>query len=169
MAYFKYFNTINYDVHGVKNNMHLNRVTNILQRVRLKPEFIQHKLIFAQHFILDGETPEYLAHEFYGDSELHWIVLYGQQCINPYYDWPLTYFILQKYTSKKYGAASINEVHHYEDADRYIVDSTASGAVPITNAYYEERLNDEKRLLNVIRPQDAMGMIKELKIHLNNE
>ena len=101
MAYFKYFNKINYDVRGIKKDSHIDRVTNILQRVRLKPEFIQNKLIFAQHFILDGETPEYLAHEFYGDSELHWIVLYGQQCTNPYYDWPLTYFILQKYTSKK--------------------------------------------------------------------
>ena len=166
MAYFKYFDKIDYDVRGVKDTFHVNKVTNILQRVRLKPEFIQHKLIFAQRFIQDGETPEYLAYEMYGDSELHWIVLYGQQCINPYYDWPMTYFTLQKYISKKYGASSINAVHHYEDADRYIVDSTASGATPITNSYYEERINDDKRLLNVIRAENVGDIVKELKLHL---
>lgn len=166
MAYFKYFNTINYDVRGVKNQYHMDKVTNILQRVRLKPEFIEHKLIFAQHFIQDGETPEYLAYQMYGDSELHWIVLYGQQCINPYYDWPMTYFTLQKYTSKKYGSTNINAVHHYEDADRYIVDSTASGATAISNAYYEERLNDDRRLLNVIRQENVAEIIEELKSHL---
>ena len=163
MAYFRYFNKIGYDVRGVKNNLQIDNVTNILQRARLKLDHLDHNLAFVQHFILDGQTPEYLAHEFYGDSELHWIILFGQKCVNPYYDWPMTYFTLQKYISKKYGAASINEVHHYEDADRYTVDSTASGAVPITNALYEETINDEKRLLNVIRPESVSAIISEFK------
>jgi hypothetical protein len=163
MAYFRYFNKINYDVRGIKNNVNVDVITNLLQRVRLKLNFIQNQAFFAQHQIVDGETPEFLAYKFYGDTELHWIILYGNYMTNPYYDWPLTYFDLQKFVNKKYGVANINDTHHYEDADKYEVDSTASGATAITNFIHEETLNDDKRNLTVIRPEYVSNVIKEFK------
>ena len=163
MAYFRYFNKINYDVRGVKNNVNIDVITNILERVRLKLNFIQNQAFFAQHHIIDGETPEFLAYKYYGDTELHWIILYSQQATNPYYDWPLTYFDLQKFVNKKYGVANINAIHHYEDADKYEVDSTASGATAITNFIHEETLNDAKRNLTVIRPEYVSNVVNEFK------
>lgn len=163
MAYFKYFNRINYDVRGTKNDANIDVVTNILQRVRLKANFIKNQAFFAQHHIVDGETPEYIAYKYYGDTELHWIVLYAQEATNPYYDWPLTYFQLKKFVDKKYGAANINNIHHYEDADKYQVDSTASGATAITNFLHEETLNDAKRNLTIIRSEYVGDIVKELK------
>ena len=163
MAYFRYFNKINYDVRGVKNNVNIDVITNILERVRLKLNFIQNQAFFAQHHIIDGETPEFLAYKYYGDTELHWIILYSQQATNPYYDWPLTYFDLQKFVNKKYGVANINATHHYEDADNYEVDSTASGATAITNFIYEETLNDAKRNLTVIRSEYVSNVVNEFK------
>ena len=163
MAYFKYFNKINYDVRGVKNNVNFDVITNLLQRVRLKVNFIKNQVYFAQHQIIDGETPEYIAYKYYGDTELHWVVLYAQQATNPYYDWPLTYSVLKKFVDKKYGAANINNTHHYEDADKYQVDSTASGATAITNFVHEETLNDAKRNLTLIRPEYVGDVVKELK------
>ena len=80
---------------------------------------------------------------------------------NPYYDWPLTYFDLQKFVNKKYS--NINATHHYEDADKYEVDSTASGATAITNFLYEETLNDAKRNLTVIRPEYVSNVVNEFK------
>ena len=163
MAYFKYFNRINYDVRGTKNDANIDVITNILQRVRLKANFIKNQAFFAQHHIVDGETPEYIAYKYYGDTELHWIVLYAQEATNPYYDWPLTYFQLKKFVDKKYGAANINNTHHYEDADKYQVDSTASGATAITNFVHEETLNDAKRSLTLIRSSYVPDIVKELK------
>ena len=163
MAYFRYFNKINYDVRGVKNNVNVDVITNILERVRLKLNFIQSQAFFAQHFIIDGETPEFLAYSYYGDTELHWIILYSQQATNPYYDWPLTYFDLKKFVDKKYGVANINAIHHYEDADGYEVDSTAAGATSVTNFIYEETLNDAKRNLTVIRPEYVSNVVNEFK------
>jgi len=163
MAYFRYFNKINYDVRGVKNNVNIDVITNILERVRLKLNFIQSQAFFAQHFIIDGETPEFLAYKYYGDTELHWIILYSQQATNPYYDWPLTYFDLQKFVNKKYGVANINAIHHYEDADGYEVDSTASGATSVTNFIHEETLNDAKRNLTVIRSEYVSNVVNEFK------
>jgi len=163
MAYFKYFNKINYDVRGVKNNVNFDVITNILERVRLKLNFIKSQAFFAQHQIIDGETPEFLAYSYYGNTELHWIILYSQQATNPYYDWPLTYFDLKKFVDKKYGVANINATHHYEDADKYEVDSTASGATAITNFIHEETLNDAKRNLTVIRPEYVNNVVNEFK------
>ncbi len=166
MAYFKYFNQINYDVRGIKNKPTIDSITNILKRVRMKVDFVKYQSFFAMHTIIDGETPEYLAHEYYGDAELHWVVLYAQQMTNPYYDWPLRYHDLKKFVTKKYGTANINAVHHYEDEDKFQVDSTAAGAVAVTNFIYEETLNDAKRNINLVRPEFVPEIVTELKLLL---
>ena len=81
MAYFQYFPEINYDVRGTKNDVSLQRITNILVRVRKKLEIIN-LAFFEQYFVMDGDTPESLAHQVYGDSTLHWIILYGNYMTN---------------------------------------------------------------------------------------
>jgi len=163
MAYFKYFPKIAYDVRGVLNNDQYDLITNILRRVRMRLSLLDNTVFFAQHSIVDGETPEQLSYTFYGDSELHWIILYGQQATHPFYDWPLKYYDLSGFVTKKYGSSEVYTTHHYEDADGYVVDSDASGATAISNFLYEERLNDDKRQLSVIRPEYTAMITNELK------
>ena len=174
MSYFKHFKTIGYDVRGVEDNFELDIVTNIIQRVRLRLDSIKYQAFFGQHIIHDGETPEYLAHEYYGDSGLHWIILYAHQATNPYYDWPLKYHDLQKFVNKKYGV-NVYEPHHYEDNEGYVVDETyfdgtewipTAGTTAITNFQYEEQLNDGKRNLIIIRQEYVSAITKEFKILL---
>jgi len=160
MAYFEYFPTIAYDVRGDKNNRRVQGITNILVRIRKKMNVIN-SAFFEQYFINDGDRADTIAHQLYGDSTLHWVVLYANYMTNPYYDWPLPYFDLQKFVAKKY--ADINGVHHYEDTDGYEVDSDVAGATAITNFVYEETLNDLKRTINVIRPEYIKQVIKEFK------
>jgi small-conductance mechanosensitive channel len=162
MAYFKYFPTINYDVRGVKNDSNIQHVTDILKRVRKKLDIVN-RAYFEQYFVKNGDTPESLSHQVYGDSTLHWIILYGNYMTNPYYDWPLTYIDLKKFVIKKYGVANINSTHHYEDADGYEVDSDAPTATAITNFLYEEALNDAKRTINIIKPEYTQQIISEFK------
>ena len=162
MAYFKYFPIINYDVRGTKNDINVQVITDILRRVRKKLEIVNHAY-FDQYFVMDGDTPESLAHQIYGDSTLHWIILYGNYMTNPYYDWPLGYRDLVKFVNKKYGVANVNATHHYEDADKYEVDSTASGATAITNFVYEETLNDAKRQVNIIKAEYTQLIVAEFK------
>ena len=163
MAYFTYFKTIGYDVRGIKGNLQVNAITNVLQRVRLKADFINDRSFFAEYFVQDGQTPESIAYDLYGDSELHWIIMYAQGITNPYYDWPLIYFDLNKFITKKYGVNGSTNVHHYEDNEGYEVDSTASGATAITNFIYEEKLNDKKRNISIMKPEYIRSIIKELK------
>ena len=163
MAYFKYFPIITYDVRGKKNQFQIDVITNILVRVRKKLDLTKLSY-FDEYFLQDGDTPESLAHQIYNDSQLHWVILYTNYMTNPYYDWPLTYFDLQKFVNKKYGVANINATHHYEDADGYEVDSTASGATAITNFIYEETLNDAKRNIKIIKIEYVAQIIDELKL-----
>ena len=161
MAYFKYFPIITYDVRGKKNQFQIDVITNILVRIRKKLDLTKLSY-FVEYFVQDGDTPESLAHQVYNDSQLHWVILYTNYMTNPYYDWPLTYFDLQKFVNKKYS--NINATHHYEDADGYEVDSTASGATAITNFIYEETLNDAKRNIKIIKIEYVAQIIDELKV-----
>ena len=161
MAYFKYFPIITYDVRGKKNQFQVDVITNILVRIRKKLD-LTNLAFFDEYFLQDGDTPESLAHQVYNDSQLHWIILYTNYMTNPYYDWPLTYFDLKKFVDKKYS--NINAVHHYEDADEYEVDSTASGATAITNFIYEETLNDAKRNIKIIKIEYVAQIIDELQL-----
>jgi len=163
MAYFTYFKTMGYDVRGSTQKREVDAVTNILQRVRLKLDHVKYRALFAQHIIIDGETPEFLAYTFYGDSTLHWVILYAHQVTNPYYDWPLTYQDLSKYVTKKYGVGNEYNSNRYEDQDNYVVDSTVPGAVSVSNFMYEERLNDDKRQLTVIRPDYVSEVVNEFR------
>jgi len=160
MAYFEYFPTIGYDVRGEKNNSRVQAITNILVRIRKKLNVIN-SAFFEQYFINDGDRADTIAYQMYKDSTLHWIVMYANYMTNPYYDWPLPYFDLQKFVAKKY--TDINGVHHYEDEDGYEVDSTEAGATAVTNFVYEETLNDQKRTINIIRPEYIQEVLKEFK------
>tara|TARA_B100000029_G_C17517579_1_gene938688 strand:- start:272 stop:763 length:492 start_codon:yes stop_codon:yes gene_type:complete len=160
MAYFNYFPTVGYDVRGRKDKIKFDLVTNVLVRIRKKLE-ITNAAIFEQYFIRDGDRADTLAYQFYDDSTLHWIIMYANYITNPYYDWPLTYYDLQKYITKKYD--NPNGIHHYEDDDKYEVDSNAPGATAITNSIYEEILNDEKRTINIIRPEYIPQIVSEFK------
>ena len=160
MAYFNYFPEIAYDVRGKKDNVRIDFVTNILVRARKKLE-ITNASLFEQYFVRDGDRADTIAHKIYDDSTLHWLIMYANYMTNPYYDWPMTYFDLQKYIAKKYD--NPNGVHHYEDANKYEVDSNAPGATPVTNSVYEEFLNDSKRTIDIIKPEYIQQIVKEFK------
>lgn len=167
MAYFNYFPTIGYDVRGIKNQTRINAITNVLVRVRKKMN-VTNSALFEQFFVGDGDKPEILAHQIYDDSTLHWIILYANYMTNPFYDWPLTYFDLQKYVAKKYPD-NANGVHHYEDEEGFEVDNPenrpADAIYPkiITNFIYEEKKNDENRNINIIKREYVNQVIQEFK------
>ena len=176
MAYFRYFPQVNYDIRGVEGDANFDRVTNILARVLVKchgwsdVDGSSHEALVAtceylKHHIMDSDRPDTLAYDYYGDSELHWIILYanGASFQNPYYDWPMNYFDLKKFVDKKYGVANINATHHYEDTDGYQVDSDAPTASAITNFKHEETVNDAKRIIKIIQPRYIDLVVDEFK------
>jgi len=91
-------------------------ITNILQRVVLTQELQDNFGVYDEYDVTDSDTPETLAYQVYGDSQLHWIILHFNNILDPRFDWPLSTNNLTKYVEGKY--ASINGIHHYEDGDQ---------------------------------------------------
>ena len=175
MAYFKYFPKVYYDVRGNTKQQRLDVVTNIMSRVIIKSnswkqsddqpnEFIEAANGFVKYVIKDGDRPDTVAHQFYGDSTLHWVVLYanGASMQQPWYDWPMTQYDLTKFVSKKYGSDNINATNHYSSGG-FQVDSDAAGATIVTNFGHEQTLNDAKRPIRVIESSYVSLVVDEFK------
>ena len=189
MAYFKFFPKILYDVRGVTNQQNFDSITDITKRVLLKSnswkktennvnELLEGTSGFVKHLIQDGDRPETIAYQFYGDSELHWIILYanGATLLNPYYDWPMTQFDLKKFVEKKYGASNINAINHYVDSNDNIVEKQGEKITPtseggalagtstiVTNFQHEEKINDAKRPIRILQSEYVNLVINEFE------
>ena len=189
MAYFKFFPKILYDVRGVTNQQNFDSITDITKRVLLKSnswkktennvnELLEGTSGFVKHLIQDGDRPETLAYQFYGDYELHWIILYanGATLLNPYYDWPMTQFDLKKFVEKKYGASNINAINHYVDSNDNIVEKQGEKITPtseggalagtstiVTNFQHEEKINDAKRPIRILQSEYVNLVINEFE------
>jgi hypothetical protein len=91
-------------------------MTNIMARVSIIPQILNNPAIYYEYDIQDGDTPEIIAHKYYGDSYRYWLVLFANQLMDPQWDWPLSGNELSAYLVKKYGENynTYSEIHHYE-------------------------------------------------------
>jgi len=174
MAYFKQFPKVLYDVRGDGNEQ---MMTNITKRVRFRDYIKRNYVTYDFYDVKSGETPEYIANEFYGDPELHWIILLLNDVIDYYNDWPMATEQFERYVKSKYD--DIDAIHHYEYAQEsgsttFTIelpnDSATTipvGATPITNYEYEESIQENKRRIRLIQKR-FIGQIKnEFKNQMN--
>jgi hypothetical protein len=66
---------------------------------------------------------------------------------------------LTKYCQNKY--TNINAAHHYINSDGFIVNSTETGATPVSNFAYEEQLNENKRRIKILKSIYVDSLVKE--------
>ena len=159
-TYFENFPKIYYDAAG-KGNYKL--VTNLLRRVQIKGGLKETAALFDLYYIQGEDTPESVSEQFYGDQRYYWIILLFNNVKDRFYDWPLPTAQFEAYVTDKYGSA--DGIHHYEiaqssgptssiDNSHMIeVNSTVSGATSVTNYDYEQRLQDKKSRIKLIRPE----------------
>jgi hypothetical protein len=98
-----------------------NLLTNLLTRVAKVKDEIDTSSLYYEYYIKDGDTPEIIASKYYGDAELHWVILIFNDIIDPYYDWPMEYRQFQSYITDKYTN------------QRYALDTTLSGNLVFSN------------------------------------
>tara|TARA_R110000868_G_scaffold39456_1_gene137437 strand:+ start:1440 stop:2042 length:603 start_codon:yes stop_codon:yes gene_type:complete len=91
-------------------------MTNIMARVSIIPQILNNPAIYYEYDIQDSDTPEIIAHKYYGDSYRYWLVMFANQLMDPQWDWPLSGNELSAYLVKKYGENynTYSEIHHYE-------------------------------------------------------
>lgn len=77
-------------------------VTDILSRVVLRSEYANKVQLYYEYEMQDGDTPEIIAHKYYGDPEKNWIILFMNEIIDPQQDLPLSYNGFMSYLDAKY-------------------------------------------------------------------
>jgi hypothetical protein len=110
----KYFNTLP-KIISSNYNGGVMILTNLLARANIVPEALKSPLLYYTYDIQEGDTPEIIAHKYYGDSYRYWIVLFANQIIDPLWDWPLSGSNFNKYIVDKYTEFNpYSTIHHYE-------------------------------------------------------
>jgi len=165
MSYFDPFPTIAYDPTGDKN---YKTIKDILLRVKMKDAIKSRYAIFEKYDIKDGETPEKVAYENYGDPNLYWIILMTNEILNPFYDWPLSIRDFERYIADKYD--SPYDTHHYEIAQSsgtttkmVTVPSTTPLAEAISYYDYESNLHNDKKQIKLLKAEYVLQIVNEFK------
>ncbi len=75
-------------------------------------------MAFYKYQLQEGDTPEIVAYQQYGDATYHWVICMVNDLIDPHFDFPLTTDALERKIIKQYGYSTIanaySEIHHYE-------------------------------------------------------
>lgn len=165
--YFSKFPQITYTLDGGDTGF---VATDIFRRVIAQDQNLVTSFSYDEYDVVDGETPEIVAHQVYSNTDLHWIILIINNIIDPRYDWPMPTQALQTFVANKYGVGNELDIHHYENSDGDIVhvSYTAGPKTAITNYEYEESLNEQKRRIKLLKPQFVETFIKNFERVMRN-
>jgi hypothetical protein len=160
MEYFSQFPTIEYDGKKLKN---------ITARVDFLKRIKNNVALFQNIIIPDDKRPEDIAQIYYGDSTLYWIILYINDIINPYFDWPLNEDQLVNYIKEKYGVENVYSTKHYvtteesELGEGVVVNFGTPFSREVTNYEYEFDLNEDKRKIKLLKRSFIPQVLTEFK------
>ena len=168
MAYFEMFPEIFYDMKG---NGELTLVKDIMSRVKIVSGVKNNILNFDYYDVKDGETPEMIAHKYYGDVNLHWSILIANDIVDYYEDWPMSVQRFEQFVADKYD--NPQAVHHYE-ITQTSGDTTVTidvgmntteypSATAISNYQYEDKLQEKKRQIRLIGTRYIDDFVKEFE------
>jgi len=99
---------------AVKDKQSIQIATNLLARVSIVSSLMEDPLIYYTYDIQESDTPEIIAHKYYGDVNRFWMVLFANQMLDPQWDWPLPNKVFDSYINQKYTIVEQSQIHHYE-------------------------------------------------------
>jgi len=164
-------------------------VKNIFMRGKLREDIFQNASVFTKYKVKGNDRPDNVAFEVYGDANLDWLVLTCNNILNVYEEWPMSQINFENYLLEKYETYdNINAAHHYETTEvknssgvvivpaglevdsNYSIsfyDSVIEGmtivsspVTEVTNYMYEERLQDDRRNIFILK-QRFLNVVKD--------
>jgi hypothetical protein len=159
------------------------RVKNLFKKGKLREDIFQNLAFFEKYKIVGDDRPDNVAFEIYDDSSLDWLVLLSNNILNVQSEWPLPQTDFDRFVLDKYGDYDTlyNGIHHYETEEvknrqgvtivpaglqvdsSYSVSyydfftdlqvTTGNLAIPVTNYEYEEKVENDKRNIFILKPR----------------
>jgi len=197
--YFKQLPNFDYisRINERKSNRDYLEVKNLFRRPLIREDIFTNFMSFTKYKIVGDERPDEVAYNVYGDEDLDWVVLLANNIINVRDEWPMSQGDFNNYLSEKYGdTGGVDLIKHYETIQIQdskgkifvpkgkIVDSTfkatfldsgtnqlveVSPIQGITYRTYEERLQDDKRNINILESRFLSYVIDEVETLLDYE
>ena len=153
-------------------------VKNIFKRAVLRNDIFDEVTAFTKYSIIGDERPDQIAYNFYGDSGFDWVVLTTNNIIHVRDEWPMGNQDFLTYLNAKYTAEELSNIHHYEtkivrDTNGRLIQKkgltvpenhsisfldngtlrTESQITSFTFLENETKLNDDKRNINILKPE----------------
>jgi len=176
--YFSQFPVIAYDSVG---DGEFKTVTHLLKRVALHGKSKSVSSLYDTYDIRNGETPEMIAHKYYGDAEYHWVILIVNNITDRYHQWPMNTRQFLAHLAERYD--NVDATHHYEiyqvsgDTTKKINigltnkdtnGNTIADATLVTNREYEESKQDIIRKIRLLDPQYLEQFVEEFEALVSN-
>ena len=168
------------------------KVKNLFRRGKLKNDIFKDLTKFTKYKIVGNDRPDNVAFEMYGDETLDWIVLLSNNVTNIQTEWPLDHQSFYNFLIDKYGSEEqIHAVHHYETTEVRNTDNTiivpeglevpknysiefydsrlettttvSNITTEITNYAYENKIEDEKRNIFVLKPNYVNLILNDME------
>ena len=171
--YFRSIPSINYDIWGTEPR-HYQSVTNIMKRVKFKPEVLEDISEYYPYIVKDGERPDIISYVQYDTVAFSYLILLINDIQDPIFDWPLSTQQFEQYILNKHGSvnsAMMTTKYYYQiiraevartgtservPEVKFIVDETTYNALDITlrktqTIYdWEDELNNDKKEIRLI-------------------
>ena len=157
------------------------QVKNFFKKGRIREDLFQDLTVFEKYSVEGDDRPDNVAFEIYDDPTLDWVVLTSNNITNVQNEWPLSQKGFEDYILDKYKThEKLNEIHHYEsnevkDTNGVIIfpkgvrvsaaqsvsyfeplseESVTVNPISraVTNFEHEQKVNDEKRRIFLIKP-----------------
>ena len=87
------------------SNQYINAV-NLTARGYMVPSLVDNLAFAYKYDVNEADTPENIAQRYYNDVNRYWIVLFGNNILDPQFGWPLTSSQFQSYLVNKYSTAA---------------------------------------------------------------
>lgn len=172
---------------------HVNYITtkDFFRLLKPKDDIFKEDTIYTTYVVKDGERPDQISYEQYGDEQYYWIILQINEIIDFYNEWPLSNKELEEYCKKKYGSLEgMNKISHYETVET--IDSNGNNVLPggltvpqdfiyyypaypgsdvtlsslpteVTFYAQEKRLNEKKSEIFILKERYISDYVREVK------
>jgi hypothetical protein len=172
-------------------------LVDITKRSKFITSILSDPRIFLPFTVNEGERAEDIAHLYYEDVNLVWLIYLANTILDPYKQWPMTQRNFNKYIVEKYRAQSgattdqgvlnwtQNTIKHYyliEDEETTITKDTYDKSIGLDSldtsfissqwqavSYYdyEDGINESNRHIQMIDRTYAKDIERELKRIMN--
>ena len=161
-------------IYDIKDNGNYKVLPDILRRVKQRNAVASGQFIFDTYDVRNGEKPEDIAFKWFGDAQLHWVILMTNNITDRYYQWPMNDAQFAEFIADKYD--NPDAIHHYEipnssgntssqgpnDYSHLVeVNSDTDNAVSVSFREYEERLQDKYRSIKLLNQRFLSDFLEE--------